>query len=58
MNEHQLKQSMNGKSNCWDNASVESFFHSLKLEAVHDELLRNGEQMRQAIFEYIEVYYN
>jgi|TARA_B110000879_G_scaffold202958_1_gene279976 transposase InsO family protein len=56
--DHQLKQSMSRKGNCWDNACVESFFHSLKVEAVHDEPLRNREQMRQAIFEYIEVDYN
>lgn len=56
--DHQLKQSMSRKGNCWDNACVESFFHSLKVEAVHDEPLRNREQVRQAIFEYIEVDYN
>jgi putative transposase len=55
LDDHQLKQSMSRKSNCWDNECVESFFHSLKVEAVHDEPLRSREEMRQAIFEYIEV---
>jgi len=55
---HQLKQSMSRKGNCWDNACVESFFHSLKVEAIQYEPLMNREQMRQAVFEYIEVDYN
>jgi len=58
LGDHQLKQSMSRKGNCWDNACVESFFHSLKVEAIHDEPLRNREEMRQAVFEYIEVDYN
>ncbi|MGB0360623.1 MAG: IS3 family transposase, partial [Endozoicomonas sp.] len=37
---------------------VESFFHSLKVEAVLYEPMINREQMRQAVFEYIEVDYN
>ena len=55
---NKLKQSMSRKGNCWDNACVESFFHSLKVEAIHDEPLMNRDQMRQAVFEYIEVDYN
>ena len=55
IDQHQLRQSMSRKGNCWDNACVESFFHSLKVEAIHDEPVRNREQIRQAVFEYIEV---
>ena len=55
---HGLQQSMSRKGNCWDNACVESFFHSLKVEAIHDEPLMNRENTRQAVFEYIEVDYN
>ena len=58
LDNHQLKQSMSRKGNCWNNACVESFFHSLKVESLHDEPLRNREEMRQAIFEYIDVDYN
>jgi len=53
-----LRQSMSRKGNCWDNACVESLFHSLKVEAIHDEPLMDRAQMRQAVFEYIEVDYN
>lgn len=56
--QHGLIQSMSRKGNCWDNACVESFFHSMKVEAVQYEPIMNRETMRQHIFEYIEVDYN
>ena len=49
---------MSRKGNCWDNACVESFFGSLKVEAVQYEPIMDRETMRQAVFEYIEVDYN
>ena len=49
---------MSRKGNCWDNACVERFFHSLKVEALQDEPIMDREFMRQAVFEYIEVDYN
>jgi len=35
---------------------MESFNHSLKVEAIHDERFRTREQTKQPVFEYIEVY--
>jgi len=58
LDDNQLKQSISRKGNCWDNACVGSFFHSLKVESIYDEPLRTRKEMRQAIFEYIEVDYN
>lgn len=55
---HQLNQSMSRKACCWDNACAESFFHSLKVEAIHDEPIMDRESMRKTVFEYIEVDYN
>ncbi|TCV31196.1 IS3 family transposase [Vibrio crassostreae] len=55
---YNLRQSMSRKGNCWDNACVESFFHSMKVEAIQYEPIMTREQMRQTIFEYIEVDYN
>lgn len=55
---HHLQQSMSRKGNCWDNACVESFFHSMKVEAIQNEPMMTREQMRQTVFEYIEVDYN
>ncbi len=37
---------------------MESFFHTLKIEALQDEPLMTRTQMRQAVFEYIDVDYN
>lgn len=37
---------------------MESFFHSLKVEAIQYEPIMNREAMRQQVFEYIEVDYN
>ncbi|WLQ15626.1 IS3 family transposase [Hahella aquimaris] len=55
---HGLRCSMSGKGNCYDNACVESFFHSLKVEAIHGERYATRQEMREAVFEYIEVDYN
>lgn len=55
---HQLQQSMSAKGNCYDNACAESFFHSLKVEAIHGEHFATREALREAVFEYIEVDYN
>ncbi|WP_224055373.1 IS3 family transposase [Vibrio penaeicida] len=55
---YNLKQSMSRKGNCWDNACVESFFHSMKVEAIQYEPIMTRNEMRQTVFEYIEVDYN
>ena len=51
-------QSMSRKGNCWDNAVAESFFHTLKTELVYQRKFHTKAEANQAIFEYIEVYYN
>jgi putative transposase len=53
-----IRQSMSGKGNCYDNAMMESFFHTVKVERIHHEKYYTRSQARQSIFEYIEVYYN
>ena len=55
---HGVVQSMSRKANCWDNAVAESFFHSLKTELVHQTTFKTKEEAKQAIFKYIEVFYN
>ncbi|MBL0692378.1 IS3 family transposase, partial [Comamonas sp. JC664] len=50
--------SMSRKGNCWDNAVVESFFSSLKMELVHTRSFLTREEAKLALFEYIEVFYN
>lgn len=53
-----LTCSMSGKGCCYDNAACESFFHSLKVELVHDENYLTRQQAKNSLFEYINVYYN
>ena len=45
INQHGLQQSMSRKGDCWDNACAESFFHSLKVEAIQFEPIRDREAM-------------
>jgi len=58
LQKHGIIQSMSRKGNCWDNAVAESFFHSLKTELIYREIFETRAQANQAIFEYIEVFYN
>jgi putative transposase len=58
LKQHGICQSMSRKGNCWDNAVSESFFHTLKTELIHHQTFRSREEAKQAIFEYIEVFYN
>ena len=55
---HGLRCSMGRKATCYDNAAMESFFHSLKVELVHRECYVSRQHARSSIFEYIEMYYN
>ena len=50
--------SMSRRGNCWDNALVESFFGTLKQELVHQCRFATRDVARQAVFEYIEAWYN
>ncbi len=50
--------SMSAKGNCYDNAMVESFFHSLKTEHVMHCHYQTGEQATDSIKKYIEQFYN
>ncbi|WP_230050847.1 IS3 family transposase [Erwinia aphidicola] len=55
---HNLRGSMSAKGCCYDNACVESFFHSLKVECIHGERFASREIMRATVFNYIECDYN
>ena len=50
--------SMSRRGNCWDNAIAESFFHTLKVELVHQCKFLTRHDARMSIFQYIEGYYN
>jgi putative transposase len=55
---HGLVASMSRKGNCYDNAFIESFWSSLKYEAVSHQRFATFSQARAAIFNYIETFYN
>jgi putative transposase len=55
---HGAIPSMSRKGNCWDNAPMESFFHTLKSEAVQGRTFSTRAEARQAIFTFIEIWYN
>jgi transposase InsO family protein len=55
---HGLIASMSAKGNCYDNAAMESWNHSLKVEAIHGERFATREEAKAHVFDYIEVYYN
>jgi putative transposase len=55
---HGIQQSMSRRGNCLDNAPMESFFASLKTERVHQAQFRTRAEVKAAVFEYIEVFYN
>lgn len=55
---HRLHASMSRKGNCYDNATMEAFWSTLKNELVHRTRFVSRSQARLAIFDYIEVFYN
>lgn len=61
---HQLAQaaliqlSMSSTGNCYDNASAESVFATIKLEAIQGHIFETRQHAKRALFDYIEVFYN
>ena len=56
---HGFIQSMSRKGDCWDNAPMESFFKTLKVELIYPKKqYQTREEAQKSIFEYIERYYN
>ena len=49
---------MSRKGNCWDNAVAESFFATLKAELINERRWATRVELRAAVFEYIESFYN
>ncbi len=58
LNQFKIKASMSRKGNCYDNASIESFWGTLKNELVSDRSYQNRQQAIREITEYIEIFYN
>lgn len=53
-----MRCSMSRKGNCCDNAPMERCFGTLKTELVDHQSYTTRDEARQAIFEYMEVFYH
>jgi putative transposase len=53
-----IARSMGSRGDCWDNAVAESFFAPLKKELIHRRSWPTREELRQEVFDYIEIFYN
>ncbi len=58
LKEAEIQVSMSKKGDCYDNALMESFFGTLKEECVERQTYQTRAEARNAVFEYIEVFYN
>jgi len=58
LKDFQMVQSMSRRGNCWDNAVMESFFKSLKVEHVYRLRYDTRAQARLDIVDWIEGFYN
>ncbi len=58
LKQYDIIPSMSGKGNCYDNATVEAFFKTLKAELVWRVKFENREQAERIINDYIMNFYN
>ena len=56
--QHGFLCSMSRTGDCYDNAAMESFFHSLKVEQTEGKRYATREEAKADVFEYLESYYN
>lgn len=53
-----IRMSMSRKADCWDNAAMESFFKTLKVERIYQVRYDTRAQARLDIVDWIEGFYN
>ena len=53
-----VRPSMGSVGDCFDNAMCESFFATLECELIDRSTFRNHDDAREAIFDFIEGFYN
>ena len=58
LQDYQMTQSMSRKGNCWDNAPMESFFKTLKVERIYQTQYATRAEARLDIVDWIEGFYN
>jgi putative transposase len=58
LSDYQMIPSMSRRANCWDNAAIESFFKTLKVERIHRCRYDTRSLARLDIVHWIEGFYN
>ena len=58
LNQHELICSMSKRGDCYDNAAMESWNHSYKVETIHGERFATRLHAEKITVEYIDFYYN
>jgi putative transposase len=58
LDQFNMRPSMSGKGNCFDNAPMESFWGTLKTELVFHRKYKTRQEAIREIIEYIEIFYN
>ena len=58
LSRYRLRSSMSRKGNCYDNAPMESFYRTLKVELVYWEDYQSRAESEASIREYIDMFYN
>jgi putative transposase len=56
--QHGIICSMSRRGDCWDNAAMESFFSTLKIERTNRKAYRTRDEAKADVFDYIERFYN
>jgi len=55
---NRISQSLSRPRQCWGNAVAEAWFSTLKLELIDRQSWASRAQVRRAVFEFVEVFYN
>ncbi len=58
LKDYGITPSMSRKGNCWDNAPMESFFKTLKVERIYQTRYESRQHARLDIVDWIEGFYN
>lgn len=58
LTDHGVTCSMSRSGNCWDNAAMESFFSTLKIERTNRTDYRSRDEAKADVFDYVERFYN
>lgn len=58
LKKNHIVQSMNRKTQCLDNAVMESVFHILKVSTVNNNIYKSYEELKQSVTNFVDYYNN